>query len=111
MDKAKKQELREALLDKKSALKQKLTELKDLSVIDAPDCAVDKVNRENSFHDKLLFEKSIQKTKQQLFEIENALSNIENKDYGICRKCGSEISLKLLLIKPNSQYCIECLKC
>lgn len=37
-----------------------------------------------------------------------ALSRIENGDYGYCEECGEDIGLKRLEIFPDAQYCVVC---
>jgi len=41
-------------------------------------------------------------------EIEQALQDIENKDYGICDRCHEDISIKRLKVRPMARYCISC---
>ena len=41
-------------------------------------------------------------------EIENALQNIEDGDYGICDRCGEDIPIKRLKVRPTARYCISC---
>ena len=41
-------------------------------------------------------------------EIEHALKNIENCDYGICDQCNEDIPIKRLKAKPTARYCIGC---
>ncbi|MBN2197748.1 TraR/DksA family transcriptional regulator [Candidatus Wolfebacteria bacterium] len=51
-----------------------------------------------------------QNYKEQLAEIDNALKKIESKEYGICEKCGEEISLDVLEVAPESRLCKKCKK-
>ena len=41
-------------------------------------------------------------------EIEHALQNIEDGDYGICDRCGEDIPIKRLKVRPTARYCIGC---
>ena len=41
-------------------------------------------------------------------KIKKALARIENGTFGICEKCGEDISLKRLQARPVTTQCIEC---
>ena len=45
---------------------------------------------------------------QSIREIEEALRDIENNEYGICRRCDENISVKRLKVRPVARYCIGC---
>lgn len=41
-------------------------------------------------------------------KIKQALERIENDTYGICEKCGEEITVKRLKARPVTSHCIDC---
>ena len=41
-------------------------------------------------------------------KIKKALEGIENNTFGICEKCGDDISIKRLKARPVTTQCIEC---
>jgi len=41
-------------------------------------------------------------------KIKKALDRIENGTFGICEKCGEEISVKRLMARPVTTLCIDC---
>ena len=41
-------------------------------------------------------------------EIDQALQDIENGDYGICDRCNADIPIKRLKVRPMARYCISC---
>ena len=43
--------------------------------------------------------------KNRLADIDSALGKIQKGKYGICEKCGKEISLKVLEASPESRLC------
>jgi DnaK suppressor protein len=45
---------------------------------------------------------------RSLREIEQALQDIENNEYGICKRCEENISIKRLKVRPVARYCIDC---
>lgn len=48
--------------------------------------------------------------KERLTNIDSALSRINKKKYGICEKCGAEISPDVLKAVPESRFCKKCKK-
>lgn len=48
-----------------------------------------------------------QRLKNDLAEIEKALSKIKKGTYGKCEKCGKAIDLARLEVKPQAVYCLE----
>ncbi|PIU18012.1 MAG: hypothetical protein COT16_03550 [Elusimicrobia bacterium CG08_land_8_20_14_0_20_44_26] len=46
---------------------------------------------------------------QRLDEIDNALKKVSLKKFGICEKCGSEITTKRLKLIPYARYCYRCI--
>ena len=45
---------------------------------------------------------------ERLSGIDKALGKIDAGTYGICEKCGEEISIKLLQVNPESKLCQKC---
>ena len=41
-------------------------------------------------------------------KVKKALDRIEKKTFGICEKCGDDISIKRLKARPVTTQCIEC---
>lgn len=41
-------------------------------------------------------------------EVEQALQDIEDNLYGICKRCEESISVKRLKARPVAKYCIDC---
>jgi DnaK suppressor protein len=48
--------------------------------------------------------------KERIGHIDEALSRMENNAYGVCTKCGAEISEKVLDAAPESALCEKCKK-
>ena len=50
----------------------------------------------------------IESEQATLQEIDEALGRIDNKSYGKCERCGHQIPVARLRVKPHAKYCIEC---
>ncbi|MCF6187517.1 MAG: TraR/DksA C4-type zinc finger protein, partial [Desulfobulbaceae bacterium] len=46
---------------------------------------------------------------QKLMEkIDEALSRLEDRTYGVCDECGEDITVKRLEARPVAKFCIDC---
>lgn len=43
-----------------------------------------------------------------ILKVEEAISRIEDGDFGVCELCGEDISRQRLEVRPVTSYCIEC---
>ena len=41
-------------------------------------------------------------------KVKKALNRVEDKTYGVCEKCGEDISIKRLKARPVTTQCIDC---
>ena len=49
-----------------------------------------------------------QRLLHQLHEVEQALHQLANGEYGLCEECGEEIGVPRLVARPSARLCIEC---
>lgn len=48
------------------------------------------------------------RTIEKLRRIEQALTSMHARSYGICRRCGQEIPYARLKVQPDTHYCVPC---
>ena len=48
--------------------------------------------------------------KERLTKVDSALNKINKGKYGVCEKCGAEISSDVLKVAPESKLCKNCKK-
>ncbi len=68
----------------------------------------DLVDRASSFIDRSLSQSMCDRQNLRIRRIQEALEDIENGDYGICRQCGEDIAVKRLKANPIARHCITC---
>jgi len=61
----------------------------------------------NAYHRELLLNIS-EAQHGKIRDIDAALARFEQGEYGICAKCGDEISPRRMEVRPFSRYCIDC---
>jgi DnaK suppressor protein len=45
---------------------------------------------------------------RRLADIGTALKSIDKGDYGLCQRCGKQIELERLEVKPDATMCVSC---
>lgn len=90
-------EIKESLklqkIDTSAIFSEKLPDVVDQSVDDA----------EKSLNSRFVSRKNL-----YLKKIDEALAEIENETYGVCKECGDELELSRLLARPTATLCIFC---
>ena len=84
-----------------SGVEAEMEELKNLELNDEGDFA--SVSNDNLVENAIGTQQEL-----ELFEIDQALTKIKNKEYGICEMCEELIGTHRLKVKPHAKYCIEC---
>ena len=79
-----------------------ITELKEASVLADPN---DRATQEETFNLEL---RTRDRERKLLKKIEEALQQIEDKDYGFCETWGIEIGIRRLEARPTATLCIDC---
>jgi len=51
-----------------------------------------------------------ERERNKLQEVNDALYRIKMNTYGICDKCGAEISKERFILKPTARFCAKCKK-
>ena len=68
----------------------------------------DLVDRASSFIDRSFSQSMCDRQNLKIRMLEEALEDIENGEYGICRQCGEDIAVKRLKANPIARHCIDC---
>ncbi len=84
-----------------SSVEAEMEELKGLELNDEGDYA-------SASNDNLVENAIGNQQELELLEIDQSLSKIKNKEYGICEMCEELIGTHRLKVKPHAKYCIEC---
>lgn len=79
-----------------------ITEMKDSVVLADPN---DRATQEETFSLEL---RTRDRERKLLKKIEEALSQIDDKEYGYCETCGIEIGIRRLEARPTASLCIDC---
>lgn len=88
--------------------KEKIKQYKDLTKPIAPENAIGRVSRMDAINNKSVVEAALIEAENKLNKLIRAKSMSKDIDFCICKKCRKQIPIGRILIKPESQFCVNC---
>ena len=101
-------EIKQTILDEISKTQRSVSEFKEITKPVAPDEAIGRISRMDAINNKSVAEEGLRIAESKLINLQRVLSQIGSKDFGICLKCGQNIPLGRILIRPQSLLCVNC---
>lgn len=101
-------EIEKKILIEITKTKEKIVELKELTIPLAPDCAIGRVSRMDAINNRSINLLGLRKQKEKLQKLEFALSKIDDDNFGVCANCDNPIQLGRILLMPQSNFCVRC---
>jgi len=74
----------------------------------SPDPAIGRLTRMDAIQAEEMAEALRRHQSQELMRIDRALKAIANGRYGVCAKCGDEMSRARLDAQPDAVLCVDC---
>jgi len=74
----------------------------------APENAIGRVSRMDAINNKSVNEVALKKAEQKLRNLEIALSNINDTNFGVCSNCNTKIPVERIILMPQSRFCVNC---
>ena len=87
---------------------EKIAEYSELTRPVEPENAIGRISRMDAIHNKSVVEAALRKSKEKLEKLNNALSKINDDDFGLCIRCHKPIPLGRILIMPQARICVAC---
>ena len=100
--------IKRALDDEIKSTEQKIVEYSLLCQPIAPENSIGRVSRMDAINNKSIVEAALRVAKKKMFELKEVKIMVNEKDFGICRKCNKEIPYGMLQIQPQSRFCVIC---
>lgn len=88
--------------------KKQIIEYRELCKPVEPDCAIGRVSRMDAINNKSVTDASLRKAEEKLNTLNIVLAKVHDDDFGKCLRCGNEIPLGRILIRPESMHCVDC---
>lgn len=103
-------EIRQKIRDEIKKTEQIIEEHKVSSGPISPDKAIGRLSRMDAINNKSVTESALRQAEDKLNKLHYVLNKVGEDDFGICVTCKQPIPLKRLLLKPESQRCVNCAK-
>jgi DnaK suppressor protein len=81
---------------------------KELTKPIAPENAIGRISRMDAINNKTVNEAALRKAELKLNNLQIALHNINDDDFGMCAKCHTQIPMGRILLVPQSRFCVNC---
>lgn len=99
-----KQKISAALEDTKLAI----SELEELTKPISPENAIGRVSRMDAINNKSINEAALTQAKAKLDKLQFAAKKVDEPEFGICKRCQTDIPMGRLLLMPESLFCVRC---
>jgi len=76
----------------------------------AQDCALEPLTKSEMIAETNCTIARLIETQARHKKLKKALSNSRNEDFGLCESCGEPIPYERLLLMPESDCCVACLR-
>jgi DnaK suppressor protein len=103
-----KEEVIQAIQEKIAATEKRITQLKDLCKPIAPENAIGRVSRMDAINNKSVNEAALRQNENTLLKLQQALTKVDEPNFGKCYSCGNSIPLGRILLVPQSNKCVQC---
>ncbi|MBT8327655.1 MAG: TraR/DksA C4-type zinc finger protein [Bacteroidia bacterium] len=110
MQEADKLEIKRVIETKIQRASESIEELKELTKPISPENAIGRISRMDAINNRSVNEAALRQTEQSLIKLNKALLDIDLPNFGTCKKCGNEIQLGRLKFRPESVFCMSCVK-
>ncbi len=101
-------ELKHDLQALQNTLKKLLESSKDSTQAVAPDRAIGRLTRMDAIQQQSMAKANRAAYQLRLQQAQQALRNIDEDDYGYCRRCDEDIGYRRLKAKPETPFCVKC---
>jgi DnaK suppressor protein len=103
-------EIKQTILNEIEKTERSIEDYKELTQPIAPDDAIGRISRMDAINNKSVNEASLRQAEEKLKNLNTVLSKLGSKDFGICQKCGQEIHIRRIMLRPESLLCVNCAK-
>ena len=110
MDVDEKNKIRTKLADEIKETRTKVSKYLELSQPISPENAIGRISRMDAINNKSVLEAALRAAQSKLIQLKNTFQKIESSDFGLCKICKKNIPFGRLMIRPESELCVNCAK-
>ncbi len=101
-------ELKARILEEIEKTRLDIQSWKALTEPIAPENAIGRISRMDAINNKSINDASLRQAQHKLKSLEDALSRIDEADFGICVQCRNPIPTGRIMLMPHSRKCVKC---
>jgi len=110
MDVDEKNKIKTKLADEIRETKKKISKYLELSKPIAPENSIGRISRMDAINNKSVLEAALREAQSKLIQLNDINNKIASSDFGLCKTCKKSIPFGRLMIRPESQLCVNCAK-
>ena len=110
MDVDEKNKIKKKLADEIRETKKKISKYLELSKPIAPENSIGRISRMDAINNKSVLEAALREAQSKLIQLNDINNKIASSDFGLCKTCKKSIPFGRLMIRPESQLCVNCAK-
>ncbi|MEM7102562.1 MAG: TraR/DksA C4-type zinc finger protein [Bacteroidota bacterium] len=108
MDDKQREEIREIISKEIEKTTITIKEYEEMTKPIAPENAIGRISRMDAINNKSVADAALRQAKRKLKNLQFALSKVDDKNFGHCRRCKNLIPIQRILLVPQSQFCVRC---
>tara|TARA_B100000482_G_C12354018_1_gene198159 strand:+ start:68 stop:400 length:333 start_codon:yes stop_codon:yes gene_type:complete len=110
MDVDERNKIKTKLADEIRETKKKISKYLELSKPIVPENSIGRISRMDAINNKSVLEAALREAQSKLIQLNAINKKIASSDFGLCKKCKKSIPFGRLMIRPESQLCVNCAK-
>ena len=110
MDVDERNKIKNKLADEIKETKKKISKYLELSKPIAPENSIGRISRMDAINNKSVLEAALREAQSKLIQLNDINNKIASSDFGLCKTCKKSIPFGRLMIRPESQLCVNCAK-
>lgn len=108
MDEKELAEIKAKIEDEIQKTEATIKDYKEITKPIAPENAIGRVSRMDAINNKSVAEAALRQAQDKLDKLQYILTQVGEKNFGICAKCHQPIPIGRLLLMPQSRFCVRC---
>ncbi len=101
-------QVRQTIQDHIREAEKEVEILKELTAAVAPDDSIGRISRMDAINNKSVNDSAYRKTRSRLKRLQKVQDQVDDKDFGLCMRCGKPIAYDRILIMPEKRVCVNC---
>ena len=110
MDVDERNKIKTKLADEIRETKKKISKYLELSKPIVPENSIGRISRMDAINNKSVLEAALREAQSKLIQLNDINNKIASSDFGLCKTCKKSIPFGRLMIRPESQLCVNCAK-